>query len=234
MIMDPTLALEPFATKGAEYLWVIAFLAALVAFSRALLGRVRPAPGLSYAPLAANAPSRWFDLPGDVYYHPGHSWALPEGGDVVRIGMDDFAQKLLGRPSAVDLPEVGTRLEPGEQGCQIEVDERPFGLLVPVGGEVVARNEAVLRDPELINRDPYGQGWLIEVRGPRVGSGLRALLRGDLARAWLSASERALFERMPSEVGLVMQDGGIPVSGIARALSPRDWERIAGEFLLTR
>jgi glycine cleavage system H lipoate-binding protein len=232
--MDPTLAIEPFATKGAEYLWVILFLAALVAFTRALLGRVRPAPGLPYAALAASAPSRWFDLPGEVYYHPGHGWALPEGGDVVRIGVDDFAQKLLGRPNAIGLPEVGARLEQGERGWRIEVDAEPFDLLAPVGGEVVARNEAVLRDPELINRDPYGEGWLLEVRGPKVTAGLRTLLRGDLARAWLSLAERALFERMPSEVGLVMQDGGIPVSGIARALSPREWERIAGEFLLTR
>ena len=232
--MDPVLALDPFATKGAEYLWVIVFLFALVAYRRALFGRLRPAPGLSYAALAANAPSRWFDLPGNVFYHPGHTWALPEGGDVVRIGVDDFAQKLLGRPNALRLPEVGTRVEQGERGWQIEVDSRPFDCLSPLGGEVIARNEAVLRAPELVNRDPYGEGWLLEIRGPKTGSGLRTLMRGELAGAWMSTMERALFQRMPSEVGLVMQDGGIPVSGIARALSPRDWERIAGEFLLTR
>ncbi len=232
--MYPTLTVDPFATKGIEYLLVLGFLAVFVLFVRVLFGRSRPAPGLSYASLAADARSRWFDQPGDVLYHPGHAWALPEGGDVVRIGIDDFAQKLLGRPSALVLPEVGSRLEQGEKGWQIEVDSRRFDLLAPVGGEVVARNEAVIRDPDLLNRDPYGEGWLLEVRGPRTQSGLRTLMRGELARAWLSSLERSLFDRMPSEVGLVMQDGGIPVSGIARALSPREWERIAGEYLLTR
>ncbi|MBI2072487.1 MAG: hypothetical protein HYT81_05535 [Gemmatimonadetes bacterium] len=61
---------------------------------------------------------RWFDVPEGRYFHQGHAWVLPESEDVVRVGMDDFAQKLLGRAAGFVLPEVGARLAPGERGWQ--------------------------------------------------------------------------------------------------------------------
>ena len=81
---------------------------------------------------------------------------------------------------------------------------------------------------------PYDDGWLIEVKSSRLDPNLKTLLRGDLARAWMRTSEESLFRRMPREVGVVMQDGGVPVTGIARAISPDDWDRVVEEFLLTR
>jgi glycine cleavage system H lipoate-binding protein len=231
MTMQGITGIDQFATKGIEYLLVISFLVALVMFWRFLNVPGRSAPKKSFA--NAGAPNRWFAVPEEVYYHPGHSWVLPEGGKVVRIGVDDFAQKLLGKPAELKLPEVGSTVEQGTPGWGVEVDSKSFDFLSPVDGVVVSRNEAVLRSPGLVNSDPYGEGWLLEIKTTRMKPNIKNLLRGGLAEAWMGANENALFQYMPKELGVVMQDGGIPVTGIARALSENEWEGIAKEFLLT-
>jgi glycine cleavage system H lipoate-binding protein len=232
MTMQGTIGVDQFATKGIEYLMVIGFLVALVLFWRFLNvpGR-RSAPRDGFAPVGTT--NRWFAVPEEVYYHPGHSWVLPEGGKFVRIGVDDFAQKLLGKPGNWKLPEVGAQVEQGAPGWGMEVDSKSFDFLSPVDGVVVSRNEAVLRSPDLVNSDPYGDGWLLEIRTSRLEPNIKSLLRGSQAEAWMGANEKSLFEYMPKELGVVMQDGGIPVTGIARALSEDGWESIAREFLLT-
>lgn len=229
--MQGAIGVDQFATKGIEYLLVISFLVVLVLFWRFLNVPERSAPKSNYAKVGT--PNRWFAVPEEVYYHPGHSWVLPEGGRVVRIGVDDFAQKLLGKPGEFRLPEVGARVEQGVPGWGMEVDSKSFDFLSPVDGVVVSRNEAVLRAPDLVNSDPYGEGWLLEIKTSRMKPNLLNLLRGAQAEAWMGANENALFQYMPKELGVVMQDGGIPITGIARALSEDDWDAIAKEFLRT-
>jgi len=234
MIMPVFVYDDPFATKAVEYLLVIGFLMALVWYWRVL---TRPARGVARASVARRpvaAAGRWFQLPADLFYHPGHVWAVPEGGGVVRVGIDDFAQKLVGEPEALELPEVGARLEQGERGWKLDVNSKSIDVLSPVGGEVVERNEAALSSPEILNQDPYGDGWLVKVKVPNVAANLKNLLSGKLAGAWMQMSEDGLRQRMSGELGLVMQDGGVPISGIAQGLSPEHWDEIAGEFLLTR
>jgi hypothetical protein len=103
-----------------------------------------------------------------------------------------------------------------------------------VEGEVIERNEAALRSPGLINSDPYGDGWLIKIRSSRMKANLKGLLHGRLARAWMEMTENALRQKMSGRLGPVLQDGGLPVSGIARGLSSERWDEIARDFLLTR
>ena len=99
---------------------------------------------------------------------------------------------------------------------------------------MLAINEEVLRSPQLINEDPYGKGWLFKVRVPRLSANLRNLLSGRLALVWMDGTVTALKRRMEGELGPVLQDGGVPVTGIAKDLSPDQWEEIAADFLQTR
>ncbi|MEW6749625.1 MAG: glycine cleavage system protein H [Candidatus Latescibacterota bacterium] len=221
-----------FATKGAEYLLVLGFLALLVFYWRVLNRPARPAQ--IPAPVPAAGGAGWFEVRNGVFYHPGHTWAMPLQGSTVRIGLDDFAQKLLGTPERVSLPQPGTALGQGEQALNLTIGSRAIPLLSPVDGEVVAVNEEVVRSPELVNRDPYGQGWLVEVRGPRVKANLKGLLSGRLALSWMEATAEGLRRRISGELGLAMQDGGVPVSGMAQSLSADHWEEVAADFLLTR
>ncbi len=106
-------------------------------------------------------------------------------------------------------------------------------MLCPVRGEVVAVNEELLESPHLISDDPYGRGWLMKVRVPRMRPALRNLLSGSLAKAWIDDTMEVLQQRMSGSLGVVLQDGGLPVSGFARELSPEAWDEVVAEFLLT-
>ena len=103
------------------------------------------------------------------------------------------------------------------------------GLLLPLLLFLALR----ARRPELVNEDPYGRGWLMKVRVPRVKSNVSNLLGGSLALEWMEQAARSLRRRMSGELGEVMQDGGLPVVGIAKNLSPEKWDELAREFLLT-
>ena len=110
-----------FATKGVEYLLVIAALLLFIPFWRMVS---RPATAVyEAAESIIPAISEWFHLPERLYYHQGHSWALPEQGDLVRVGIDDFAQKLVGKIDAIQLPPVGSQVTQGEKGWSL-----PCGL----------------------------------------------------------------------------------------------------------
>jgi len=226
--MESAGSIDLFATKGVEYLLVLGFLFLLILFWRLLNDR-QPSPARGVAARAS-----WFRFDDSRFYHQGHSWALPEGHDVVKVGVDDFAQKLFGIPSSIDLPPVGTRLEQAEPGWRVRVDNESIDLLSPVDGEVVDVNESVCRSPELVNSDPYGEGWLMKVRVPRWKANAGNLLSGAVARTWMEEATAALRARMATSVGPVLQDGGVPVTGIAKSLSEDEWTEIAREFLLTR
>lgn len=226
-----TLAQDPFATKGTEYLLVILFLALLPLYFRYLNGAPRLAPGRIRVTAPQRSPIGWFRLPETAYYGVGHTWAVPVGAGRVRIGVDDFAQKLLGPAHSVALPEVGSRLEKGRPGWTLRVADHAFDLPAPVAGRVVARNEAALRSPGLINADPYGDGWLLEVQAPKLRQALSKLHHGRRAMEWLLRAEDALRLRMSPELGAVLQDGGVPVPGIARALSEGEWDELARDLL---
>lgn len=220
-----------FATKGIEYILVIGFLIAFIIYWK-FLSRSPVQP----VKLASKFRSggEWFQLAKNVYYHPGHSWIKPENNSIARIGIDDFAQKLLGKPDSLILPEVNFHVEQGEVGWKIQTDEKLIDILSPVDGKVIAVNEEVLKSPELLEQDPYGKGWLLKVQLSRMKPNLRNLLSGKLAVAWMENTVRSLRQKMTGELGMVMQDGGLPVSGFARVISPDKWDEIAAEFLLTK
>jgi glycine cleavage system H lipoate-binding protein len=231
--MSEYFGLDIFATKGIEYLVVIGYLLILVPFGF-VLSRAGVVPALAKTAAGLGRAVRsWFRTPEGYHFHPGHSWAVPDGEDILKVGMDDFAQKLLGKLDAVILPEPGSRVESGEAGWQVDVDSRQFNMLCPVRGEVVAVNEELLKSPHLISDDPYGRGWLMKVRVPRMRPALRNLLSGSLAGVWVDDTMNGLQQRMSGSLGVVLQDGGLPVSGFARELSPDAWDEVVAEFLLT-
>lgn len=221
-----------FATKGAEYLMVIGYLVLLAGFWRFLWapGRARTGAATGRQPIPMG---RWFDLPDGLYFHQGHAWVAPEDEGVMRVGLDDFAQKLLGRASGVVLPGVGARLAQGQLGWQVQVDGHSIPMLSPLDGEVVAINQELGKAPDLVNAEPYDRGWLMRVRVANPAAAARNLLSGKLARAWMDGITERLRELRVGELGVVLPDGGFPVTGFARALDPDAWDQVARELLLS-
>lgn len=219
-----------FATKGVEYLLVIAALLLFIPFWRMVS---RPAAVLAAVENVIPAVSGWFHLPERLYYHQGHSWAMPEEGGLVRVGIDDFAQKLVGKVDGVELPPIGSRVAQGEKGWSLRAGAKTIDMLSPVDGNVVAVNEQLLKSPGDIGKDPYGQSWLLKVQAPRVSANLKNLLSGALAVKWMEGVRENLLTRMNYNLGAVSQDGGVPVDGIARNLDRERWDEIVKEYLLT-
>ncbi len=103
------------------------------------------------------------NLPEDIYYSEDHEWVKLEG-KVARIGISDYAQDQMGDITFVEVPEVGDTFEEGEQFGSVESTKAVSEMLLPVSGEVVAVNKDLEDSPGLINEDPYGRGWIIEIR----------------------------------------------------------------------
>jgi len=218
-----------FSTKGLEYCLVVGFLVAFVLMWKLMKAPARPAT-VAAGRAGAARPGEWFQLDQSARYHPSHSWARQDG-DVVRVGMDDFAHKLLGVADNIHLPEVGTHVRQGESAWNVEVRSKPIEMRSPIEGEVVEINHEAVRSPGVATDDPYGNGWLFAVRPAGSGGGLSNLLTGRFARAWLDETVHMLRERMSGNLGMALQDGGAPVSGFAMGLSLDDWEGVAVEFL---
>ena len=103
-------------------------------------------------------------IPEDLRYTAEHEWVGAAGGaDALRVGITDFAQDSLGDIVFVDLPEVGTSVEAGQPFGEVESTKSVSELYAPVTGTVVARNDQLNEEPELVNTDPFGAGWLIEL-----------------------------------------------------------------------
>ncbi|MCX8117772.1 MAG: glycine cleavage system protein H [Desulfobacterota bacterium] len=218
-----------FATKSLEYLLVIGFLLLFIPFWKLLNKPARAV--LEAATERVAAIGEWFRVPERVYFHPGHSWAALEGGHVVKVGLDDFAQKLVGKIDAIRIPAVGSTVHQGDKAWTLEVDSKAIEMLSPVEGKVVAVNEEVIRSPEKLRKDPY-ENWLLKVEAPRFSVNKRQLLSGSLAQKWMEEVRENLMSRMNYNLGLLYQDGGELVDGMARSLDPEHWDEIVKDCFL--
>lgn len=106
------------------------------------------------------------DVPDDLQYTAEHEW-VRVGGDggkrTARVGITDYAQQALGDVVFVSLPEVGSQVAKGAAFGEVESTKSVSDLYAPAAGAVVARNDALDQQPELINSDPYGGGWIVEI-----------------------------------------------------------------------
>ncbi len=117
------------------------------------------------------------NLPGELYYSASHEWARSQNG-TVKIGITDYAQDQLGDIVFVELPQIGDSFDKGAEFGTVESVKAVSELYMPVGGEIVAVNQALEDAPELVNTDPYTSGWMLEVK-PQNPSEMNDLLTGE-------------------------------------------------------
>jgi len=173
-----------------------------------------------------------FKLPAGLSYHSGHAWAARESRNIVRVGLDDLAVRLVGKIDQLDLPARGRWLRQGEKGWTLARGEHRFEMLSPIEGEVVDVNGEVLKDPSIIHKDPYGVGWLVAVNSPAVDSNLKNLLRGRLAQRWMEESVSRLHTQLSPSSGAHLQDGGRAISDLLSVLPEERWDQVARELFL--
>jgi len=139
---------------------------------------------------------RAFDVPGDRYYDKAqHLWALPDpASGRVRLGIDAIGLESLGELAYVSVPEVGTAVVRGAPLGTLEAAKMTTHIHAPVSGAIVARNDAALADPMLVNREPYGNGWLVEIEPSGWDVESAELVSGDAIPAWAAAEIERLGE----------------------------------------
>lgn len=214
---------------------VITFLLAVVIDH--LINR-QPIPVANEAPLQAPQRPRLipsvvagFEVPDNLRYHPGHTWAVAESADLVRVGIDDFAAKLGGGVTRIDIPERGQWIRQGQRIIAMHHDGREIDLVSPIEGTVVDVNRKAIDDPTLAQKDPYGDGWLIAVNSPDAKTNFRNLLGGTIARRWMDEAA-ARLRSIAVPAAILAQDGGVAVSNVIDQLPDADWEKLTKEFFL--
>jgi glycine cleavage system H protein len=128
------------------------------------------------------------ETPPDLHYTADHEWVRRTGADTVRVGITDFAQSALGDVVFVRLPDAGTDLTVGEAFGEVESTKSVSDLYAPVSAKVLAVNEDLDASPELVNTDPYGGGWLLDlqVEADALEKGFEELLDAEAYRATLA------------------------------------------------
>jgi len=175
-----------------------------------------------------------FQVPENVRFHPGHTWALSESPNLVRVGIDDFASKLIGKVEAVSLPQRGQWIRQGQKILSFKRNGVAVDMISPIEGSVSDVNDAVTANPEVASEDPYGEGWLVTVQSPDAKTNFRNLMGGALARWWMEEAVGRLQKRLPASMGslALAQDGGIASDNLAAGIPDEEYLKITREFFL--
>jgi glycine cleavage system H protein len=163
------------------------------------------------------------------YYAPGHTWVESLGGQSLRVGFDDLAQKVLGHVTAITLPAPGTKLQEGQPLTEVACGGRRAVIPSPISGTVLARNDAVIGDPAIIHHDPYRRGWLLSV--DPANTAYTRLLWGDAARRWLRAESLRWSRCLEQQLQLHAADGGEFTAPGPSLLDAQQWDAMVQSFL---
>ncbi len=175
-------------------------------------------------------------LPGGLFFHQGHTWAGIDASGKIKIGIDDFAQNIIGNIDNVKLYKVGDSVSQGDKVLTIEQGKRKAEFNAPVDGVISAINEEVLKNPQLLKNNPY-KGWIYSITPSNLAQNVKSLSVAEEAKNWLK-NEVTRFKNFISEqfvedkvLGTTMADGGMPVEGIMQHMDDFSWMKMQEEFL---
>ncbi len=174
-----------------------------------------------------------FKIPQGFYLHRGHAWLKVEENSEVRLGLDDFALRLMGTLNRIEAPLIGKETRQDRADILLRRDNRSARLLSPVSGVVTAVNTALRENGHQANEDPYSAGWILRVHANNLRQDLKRLMIGEETEAFLAQEIDRLYQAIETEVGPLAADGGQLGKDIAGNLPPGSWERLTGMFLHT-
>jgi glycine cleavage system H lipoate-binding protein/uncharacterized CHY-type Zn-finger protein len=174
-----------------------------------------------------------FDVPSGYYFHNGHAWACIESGGYIRVGLDDFSLKLLGRADAFDLPLMGKELDQNKVGWGLKRKDNLADVLSPVDGVIMEVNSKVRENPKLANHEPYGEGWLFMVRTPDIKATMKKLMVDQDSLTWMNGEVKNLETMIEEVAGPLAADGGYLAEDIYGNLPDLGWANLTKKFLKT-
>jgi glycine cleavage system H lipoate-binding protein len=174
-----------------------------------------------------------FQVPTSTYYlHGGHAWALPESSGQVRVGLDDFSQKILGPADELKLPDIGKVYYQNHIFMAQIREKHKAPFLAPVDGTIEAVNPKVLQNPRLIHDDPYGDGWLFLVNPTNLQHNKENLSFGEANAVWIEQESHKLLELMESAIGVTLPDGGAIIDDVYGHYPELGWRPLVQDFFL--
>jgi glycine cleavage system H lipoate-binding protein len=174
-----------------------------------------------------------FDVPMGYYFHNGHAWACIESGGYIRVGLDDFALKVLGQADALDLPLMGKELGQNKVGWGLKRKHNLADVLSPVDGVIMEVNSKVRENPKLANHEPYGEGWLFMVRTPDIKDTMKKLMVDQDSLSWMNTEVNSLETMIEEVAGPLAADGGYLADDIYGNLPDLGWDNLTKKFLKT-
>ncbi|MFN7995956.1 MAG: glycine cleavage system protein H [Bryobacteraceae bacterium] len=195
--------------------------------------QVAVAPAHKVSPLLQPAYVEGFLVPEQLSYHAGHSWALRERRNLVRVGVDEFAAALAGHVEKIELPKPGQWVRQGQRAWSLFRDGEKTEMVSPMEGEIVEINPEVLAKPSLLREDPYGKGWLALINVPDEENTSRNLIPGGLVKSWMRDAVSRLYGLQPELAGAVAADGGLPMDDLLKTLPDANWKQVTAEFFMT-
>ncbi|MBW2029799.1 MAG: glycine cleavage system protein H [Deltaproteobacteria bacterium] len=174
-----------------------------------------------------------FRVAEGYYYHMGHSWARFEHGGYVRVGLDDFVNRIFGTIDDMVLPPLGSDLKQNEVGWSFARNKHRAGVLSPVTGMVLAINHRAETQPEIVGEDPYQLGWLFIIEPERPKQNLKGLFFGDESVHWMEQEVKTLMGLLGPRYESLSAMGGHLVDGMLDKIPELAWDALVRTFLHT-
>jgi len=163
--------------------------------------------------------------PSELYFHPNHTHIKVGDGELVEVGMDNFARRAVGKIDELELPEVGQEMQKGDVAWKAKIGSRSFTQKMPIDGIVT----------EVFPEDGKNVGSILKVKATNLKENLKNLIHGSAAKEWfISEKAKFLVNFSSSLVPAMMQDGGELVNGFGRHLTDDQWKEFCKEFFLSK
>jgi len=172
-----------------------------------------------------------YKVPRDYYIHTGHGWARVEYGGRVRIGLDDFGNRLVGKVDKFRLPSLGTRLKVGDESFIMRREDNEAGVRAPLTGVVTAVNQKLLDYPGASNQDPYCAGWTMLIDPIELKSDLKGLNFGIESVRFIESEAERLLAMITNDPQAAAATGGEPLKDIYGLFKEQGWNKLVKSFI---
>ena len=174
-----------------------------------------------------------FRIPHGFYLHQGHAWVKLEEGSEVRVGLDDFALRLLGPLDRIEAPLIGKAVTQDRADILLNRAEHAARILSPVSGVITAINPKLREKGGMANQDPYAEGWIARIHADNLRQEMKHLMIADETKDFLGKEVDRLYEVIEETAGPLAADGGHLSNDIYGSLPQIGWERLTEIFLRT-
>lgn len=174
---------------------------------------------------------RGIRLKADYYYHPKHLWVapVPDDENEARIGIDDFAARLIGKIDRATVPAENMPVKENSICFLLHSGQRTVRLVSPANGVIKAVNPRIAADPSILNDDPYSDGWIFSMK--MKANAVSGLYHKNVARKWMESELERLQRVFASDLGMTATDGGEALADMSGRLTDAQWGKVISQFL---